>query len=141
MITIYGQCPSKSNSYRIGYKGLYKTDKLKKYEKDFLLQLPKAKSTIEGEFEIIILVYYDSRRPDIDNSLKVILDCLQKESYIPKGKYEIKNERYIRNDNKCVNIDITKRLDKKNPRIMFWIKEDEYSEVTYKHYKDYFKKN
>ena len=111
MITIYGQCPSKSNSYRIGYKGLYKTDKLKKYEKDFLLQLPKAKSTIEGEFQIIILVYYDSRRPDIDNALKVILDCLQK-------------AKYIKNDNKCVNIDITKRLDKKNPRVEFMLKEN-----------------
>jgi Holliday junction resolvase RusA-like endonuclease len=61
---------------------------------------------IEGNFKFEIDVYYNSRRPDLDNSLKSTLDCLQKCSA-------------IKNDNKCVEIIARKHLDKLNPRIEF----------------------
>ena len=61
---------------------------------------------IESEFKFIIDVYYDSRRPDLDNSLKVVLDCLQK-------------AEVIKNDNKCIEIIAKKHLDKIDPRIEF----------------------
>jgi Holliday junction resolvase RusA-like endonuclease len=63
---------------------------------------------IESNFKFIIDVYYDSRRPDLDNSLKVVLDCLQK-------------AQAIKNDNKCLEIIAKKRLDKEKPRIEFEI--------------------
>lgn len=63
---------------------------------------------IETEFKFIIDVYYNSRRPDLDNALKVVLDCLQKAGA-------------IKNDNKCIEIVAKKHLDKENPRIIFSI--------------------
>jgi Holliday junction resolvase RusA-like endonuclease len=61
---------------------------------------------IESNFKFIIDVYYNSRRPDLDNSLKVVLDCLQKANF-------------IKNDNKCLEIIARKYLDKEKPRIEF----------------------
>jgi Holliday junction resolvase RusA-like endonuclease len=55
-------------------------------------------------------VFYPSQRADLDNSLKIILDCLQK-------------CKAIVNDNKCTKIVANKFLDKKEPRIEFEIKE------------------
>ena len=63
---------------------------------------------IDTEFKFIIDVYYDSRRPDLDNSLKVVLDCLQKAGA-------------IKNDNRCLEIIAKKHLDKDNPRVKFSI--------------------
>lgn len=116
MITIKGNVPSKSNSYKIikinGYYSLGKTKRLVDYEKSFYLQLPSKyrKLNIESEFRFDIDVYYDSKRPDLDNSLKIVLDCLQK-------------AKVIKNDNKCVEIHAKKLLDKTNPRIEFKITE------------------
>jgi Holliday junction resolvase RusA-like endonuclease len=63
---------------------------------------------IDTEFKFIIDVYYDSRRPDLDNALKVVLDCLQKAGAIV-------------NDNKAMEIIARKHLDKENPRVKFTI--------------------
>lgn len=105
--TILGVCPSKSNCYRIGHKGLFKTEALKKYEDAFYMQcnLYRNKNII-GRFEFHIDVYYPSDRSDLDNSLKVCLDCLQK-------------CKAIENDRKCVKIVAQKFVDKNNPRIHF----------------------
>lgn len=112
---VYGNVPSKSNCYKIiklgGRCSLAKNKDLKLYESAFGLQLPELK-TIESAFGIIVEVYYDSRRPDLDNSLKIILDCLQQFGA-------------IKNDNKCVEIAARKYLDKKNPRIEFELYETE----------------
>ncbi len=112
---IIGNVPSKSNSYRIIKIGprysLGKTKQLKDYEKSFIEQCVIYKDkNIEEEFEFFIDVYYDSRRPDLDNSLKIVLDCLQK-------------VRAIKNDNKCIKIVARKFLDKNNPRIVYSIKQ------------------
>ena len=111
--TILGNCPSKSNCYRIiklgKHASLGKTKKLKDYENSFLLQCKHYKEmNIETEFRFEMDVYYDSKRPDLDNSFKVVLDCLQK-------------NKAIRNDNKCVEIFARKFKDKENPRIEFKI--------------------
>ena len=114
---IYGNTPSKSNCYKIitigGHASLGKTAALKKYENDFYIQVPGSLrgKDITGYFELYMDVYYPSQRADLDNSLKVVLDCLQK-------------SKVIRNDNKCVLILTKKFLDKKEPRIEFEIKED-----------------
>lgn len=117
-ITILGNTPSKSNCYKVikinGVGSLGKTGRLKQYEKDFFIQIPPKyrRLDITGYFEFEIDVFYPSQRADLDNSLKVVLDCLQK-------------AKVIRNDNKCVRIVANKALDKNNPRVEFVIKKVE----------------
>lgn len=108
-ITIAGQVPSKSNSYRIvtvaGHGSLAKTDALKKYETAFYLQMGKYRDLgIKGLFEFYADVYYTSMSHDIDNAMKILLDCLQKGGA-------------IKNDNRCTHIVARKFIDKKNPRV------------------------
>ena len=116
MIVIKGNVPSKSNCYKIiklgNHASLAKTPNLKEFEKSFYMQLPAEwrNRNYEGLFEFEINVYYPSMRSDLDNSLKVILDCLQKTNTIA-------------NDNKCVRIVAQKFIDKDNPRCEFSIKE------------------
>lgn len=120
--TILGAVPSKSNCYQIitlpnkktggTYSSLGKTKSLKVYEDAFYMQLPGTlrNANITGRFEFVMDVYYPSDRSDLDNSLKVVLDCLQK-------------ARAIDNDRKCVKIVTQKFIDKVNPRVEFQIKE------------------
>jgi len=110
---IAGNVPSKSNQYKVIKLGnkcsLGKQSQLKSYENSFKLQMLNYNyELIESNFKFIIDVYYDSRRPDLDNSLKVVLDCLQK-------------AQAIKNDNKCLEIIAKKHLDKEKPRIEFEI--------------------
>ena len=106
--TIYGQVPSKSNSYKIitisGHSSLAKTKALKDYERKFYLQCPLRGEEIAEPFAIDMDVYYNSNRPDLDNAFKIVLDCLQ----LCKA---IKNDRY------CYEIHARKLVDKVNPRI------------------------
>ena len=111
--TILGNVPSKSNCYKIIYSGghpdIGKTDALTKYEKSFYMQVGKYRNLgIAGFFEYHCRVYYPSMRSDLDNSLKVQLDCLQYTGT-------------IKNDNKCVKIVAEKYIDKSNPRVEFQI--------------------
>ena len=112
--TILGNVPSKSNCYKIvtfnGHASLAKTKGLKDYEANFYIQLPPSmrNALISSYFEFHVDVFYPSQRSDLDNSLKVVLDCLQK-------------AKVIKNDNKCVRIVANKALDKNNPRIEFEI--------------------
>ena len=110
--TIYGQVPSKSNGYKIitisGHSSLAKTKALKDYERKFYLQCPLRGEEIAEPFAIDMDVYYNSNRPDLDNSFKIVLDCLQ----LCKA---IKNDRY------CFEIHARKLVDKVNPRIVLSI--------------------
>lgn len=114
---IFGNIPSKSNCYRVvslynsktgkTHSSLGKTASLTKYERDFYIQCNHYRNKgIEGYFELHVDVFYPSQRSDIDNSLKCLLDCLQK-------------VKAIKNDNKCVKIVANKYLDRTNPRIEF----------------------
>lgn len=112
MITILGQVPSKSNGYRIANNRLFKSIELKSYEVSFEWQIKKYTSeneTVEVPFQIWIEVYFQSNRSDLDNSGKVILDCLQ-------------TSGVIKNDRLCEVLVMRKHIDKENPRIEFEIK-------------------
>lgn len=106
--TIFGNVPSKSNCYKIitlkGHGSLAKTKALKDYENQFFIQCKSRGANIDGYFNIELKVFYPSQRSDLDNSLKIILDCLQK-------------TKTITNDNKCVRIVAEKFLDKISPRV------------------------
>ena len=111
--TILGKAPSKSNCYIIIKRGLHcslaKGKALKAYEDSFFMQVGKFRGKMIDEFfEFEVDVYYPSNRSDLDNSLKVILDCLQ-------------TSKVIKNDNKCTQIIARKFIDKLNPRIEFKI--------------------
>lgn len=120
MQIIKGKCPSKSNCYKIiqqkGNDGKYhgslaKKDALSAYEKSFYLQCNQYRNKqIKGLFELHLSVYHDTQRPDLDNCLKIVLDCLQ-------------SCKAIKNDRNCIKIVAEKFVDKVNPRIEFEIKE------------------
>lgn len=112
---ILGQCPSKSNSYKVtriaGHGSLGKTPAMKAYESSFFMQCGKYRNkNIQGYFELHIDVYFTTQSHDLDNSLKVVLDCLQ-------------SCKAIKNDNKCVKIVAQKFIDKNKPRIEFTLVE------------------
>lgn len=93
-----------------GHASLAKSSALKKYEDDFFIQCNQYRNAmIDGYFQVEVDVYYPNQRSDLDNSLKVLLDCLQK-------------IRAFKNDNKCTRIVANKFLDPVNPRIEFTIK-------------------
>lgn len=112
--TIYGLPPSKSNAYRIiakcGHGSLAKTDATKKYEESFFMQCSLRNANISKRFKLTIDVYFSSDRPDLDNALKVCLDCLQ-------------TAKAIKNDRLCAEIHARKLIDKERPRIEFVIEE------------------
>ena len=112
--TIYGQPPSKANSYKIiticGHGSLGKTTAMKNYEKDFFMQCSLRKRNISTRFKLTVDIYFKSDLPDLDNAMKVILDCLQ-------------SCGAIKNDRLCAEIHARKLIDKINPRIEFEIEE------------------
>lgn len=111
--TIKANVPSKSNCYRIitlnGHGSLAKTKALKDYENTFFMQCGNYRNlNIDKYFEFYCKVYYPSMRTDLDNSLKILLDSLQK-------------CKSIKNDNLCVKVVAEKFIDKDNPRVEFKI--------------------
>jgi Holliday junction resolvase RusA-like endonuclease len=114
-VKIYGHPPSKANSYKIRGNSLGKAQKVVEYEEAFRLQVNAIRSTgllpkqiIEGIFELYVDVYYKDNRSDLDNSAKVILDCLQANGV-------------VRNDRNLVGLRMRKFTDKQHPRIEFSI--------------------
>lgn len=112
---ILGSIPSKSNQYKIitigGHSSLGKTSTMKAFEKKFYLQCGAYRNkNISGFFELYVDVYFQSNQPDLDNSLKGLLDCLQ-------------TCKAIKNDRNCVKIVANKFIDKLNPRLEFTIVE------------------
>lgn len=117
---VYGRVPAKSNCYIViklkpkdpakkEHYSLAKSSELRKYEKDFMYQCVMYKNkNIQGPFRLEMTVYFANKRSDLDNSLKVVLDCLQEVKAFP-------------NDSECEEIDIKKRVDPGNPRVEFAI--------------------
>lgn len=108
---IYGNVPSKSNCYKVttigGKARMYKAKALKEYEKSFMYQIGLHKGqNIATHFKLSLDVFYPSRRADLDNSLKIVLDALQM-------------AQAVKNDRDCVEIHARRFVDKENPRIEF----------------------
>jgi Holliday junction resolvase RusA-like endonuclease len=112
LLTIKGQVPSKSNGYKIANNRLFKSRDLKEYEDSFDWQVAKTTESFEGKFGITMKVCFRSNRSDLDNAAKVILDCLQ-------------TSGIIKNDRNCFHLQMTKEIDKLNPRVEIFIYEIE----------------
>lgn len=116
--TIFGQVISKANNYQVGNdkhgaRYIIKSQEIREYERTFKEQCTIYKDKhIDGRFTLFVAVYESSIRYDLDNALKTILDCLQ---YVGA----------IKNDNLCAKIIAEKRIDKRNPRVVFAIQEHE----------------
>lgn len=110
--TIYGQPIGKANNYQAvpdgqGGKRIIKNEKIRNYERMFANQCIKYRGKrIDGPFRLHITVYESSNAYDLDNCLKTVLDCLQYAGAIT-------------NDNLCVGINATKKIDRRNPRVEY----------------------
>lgn len=88
---------------------MFKSKEQQIYDADFQRQWVRTE-TIYTEFELSAKVYFRSAMSDLDNSLKGLLDNLQR-------------VEAIKNDRNCVKIYAEKHIDKTNPRIELTIKE------------------
>lgn len=113
-VIIRGKIPSKSNCYHIvtnfGHGTLAKTKVIKEYEQSFFMQCPCRGLNIDKPFKLTVDVYYINNQPDLDNCMKVLLDCMQQCKVI-------KNDRY------CFEIQARKLIDKVDPRVEFTLEE------------------
>ena len=102
--TILGEPASKANSRKAVMFGkrpaFIKSDKARGYVDAFEAQCPKLEVPFEEDVRVEMLIYYATRRPDLDESL--ILDCMQGPIY--------------RNDRQVKQKMIYWGLDKANPR-------------------------
>mgnify|MGYP003143707982 CR=1 FL=1 len=101
---VLGEPASKANSRKMvtikGRPALIKSKKARDYVATFEAQCPSLDEIITGDVVVEILIYYASRRPDLDESL--ILDCMQGKIY--------KNDRQVKQKI------IYWSLDRENPR-------------------------
>ncbi len=101
---VVGEPASKANSRKAvvirGKPAFIKSQKARDYVKAFGDQCPTLPELITDDVLVEILIYYASRRPDLDESL--ILDCMQDKIY--------KNDRQVKQKK------IYWSLDKDNPR-------------------------
>lgn len=101
---VLGEPASKSNSRRLvrvrGIPRVIKSEKAIKYKKLFLSQVSED-HPIEGDVELGVVVWYATRRPDLDVSL--IMDLLQEAGVIV-------------NDRQIKIIKAYHQIDKENPR-------------------------
>ena len=118
METIYGQVVSKANSYMTvpdsaGGRRIIKNEQIRAYERSFLDQcrIYRGKG-ISRPFRLHVTVFESSNAYEIDNALKTILDCLQYAGAIA-------------NDNLCIGISATKKIDRRRPRVVYGIEETE----------------
>ena len=113
-VIIRGKIPSKSNCYHIitnfGHGSLAKTKVIKEYEQSFFMQCPCRGMNIGRPFKLTLDVYHQNNLPDLDNCLKVLLDCMQQ-------------CKVIKNDRDCFEISARKLIDKTDPRVEFTIEE------------------
>jgi len=109
---VKGQVPAKANNYRLAGKYLYKVKAVLEYEKAFAWQVigHESKDIFDhASYDIELDVYFRSKRSDLDNGAKTILDCLQKNGI-------------IKNDNMVYRIIMNKYIDKKDPRCIIKVK-------------------
>ena len=95
-MVIHGEPCSKANSRRLvksksGRPLFIKSQKALDYVKSFAKQCKKIEPPVEKDVAVRIVIFYASRRPDLDESL--ILDCMQGPIY--KNDRQVKEKHII----------------------------------------------
>lgn len=108
---VKGEPASKSNSRRLirvkGKTRVIKSEKALRYKEEFLSQVKALEDPIEGDVELGVVVWYATRRPDLDVSL--IMDLLQ-------------DAGVIKNDRQIKIIRAYHQLDRENPRAVIGLR-------------------
>ena len=111
IFTIEGEPASKANQRKLvlikGRMVPIKSKKALDYVKEFQKQIPKIDPLTEDYVRVEMMIYYASRRPDLDESL--ILDCMQ--------NYVYYNDRQVKEKH------IYWGLDKEHPRTIIRVSE------------------
>jgi|TARA_R100001126_G_scaffold99308_1_gene74672 Holliday junction resolvase RusA-like endonuclease len=111
IFTIDGEPASKANQRKLvlikGRMVPIKSKKALDYVKEFQKQIPKIDPLTEDYVKVEMMIYYASRRPDLDESL--ILDCMQ--------NYVYYNDRQVKEKH------IYWGLDKERPRTIIRVSE------------------
>jgi Holliday junction resolvase RusA-like endonuclease len=111
-ITIYGELASKSN--RRVWKGpghLEKSHKAKQFCRDFARQITGTiRPARPSECDVVLFasVYYSTRKSDLDHAL--LSDCIQASGF-------------IRNDRQIREYHVVGKIDKYQPRVVWWLQE------------------
>ena len=115
--TVYGEPASKANSRKMvlikGRPALIKSAKARGYVTMFESQCPVMEVPTTDDVVVEMMIYYASRRPDLDESL--ILDCMQGRIY--------KNDRQVKQKF------IYWGLDKEEPRSIIRLRSCDISKV------------
>lgn len=97
---VLGQVVAKANHYMNAQGRIIKDAEIRAYERAFALQAGKFRGARIGEpFRLSVKVYFRSKRSDLDNALKTLLDCLQ-------------DSEIITNDNLCMEIQASKGVSR-----------------------------
>ena len=111
IFTIDGEPASKANQRKLvlikGRMVPIRSKKALDYVKEFQRQIPKIDPLTEDYVKVEMMIYYASRRPDLDESL--ILDCMQ--------NYVYYNDRQVKEKH------IYWGLDKERPRTIIRVSE------------------
>lgn len=120
-LVILGQPVSKSNRSQIVKLGtrysIGKSVEAKEYIRDTLRQIPPtARQRLDGPLRVTITLFYETDRPDLDESQ--LLDCLQDQWKRPKtgGERVLIQAGVYRNDRQVREKHIYHRIDPRNPR-------------------------
>lgn len=120
--TVFGQPCSKANSRRLVHFGKgdqkrissIKSKEALTYVKDFIRQVPsRARQMLEGPVAVTITIYYESQRPDLDESL--ILDAMQPVWTKTKPRALVQAGVYM-NDRQVREKHIFHAIDRVSPR-------------------------
>ena len=117
--TVYGEPASKANSRKMvlikGRPALIKSVKARGYVTIFESQCPVLDVPTEDDVQVEMMIYYSTRRPDLDESL--ILDCMQNRIY--------KNDRQVKQKF------IYWGLDKENPRSIIRVRSCDVNKIPF----------
>lgn len=100
--------PPINQTYKTTLKGgFYKSEKAKEWEKEAGWEIKSQKGKqqkVSKKTYTVDIIYYLTRDRDIDSSIKILFDLLQK-------------QQIIQNDRLITNLYATKRIVKKDPHV------------------------
>jgi Holliday junction resolvase RusA-like endonuclease len=118
--TIHGQMASKSNRRRLVVMGEHvrsiKSEEALAFVAGALPQIPSwARRRFEGPVRVRVRVFYRNRQSDLDEQL--VLDVLQDQWALLRGKRLLTQGGVYRNDNQIVERHAYKAIDARRPRV------------------------